>query len=157
MKKILITLILNAVITLSILSIFIFFAQNAHPTSSLYNLKRVAEHLTLATRLTPISKAEYQIILLEKRFQEIEQVFKSRDFKHLLVTSLRYSTTAGELAEIIRSNSLTEQSNRTKIIFARHTKRLTVLRQNTPKKIIEEKFLQDSINYLNTYTQQLPK
>jgi hypothetical protein len=154
-KKIAVTILLNILFTVGILLILAAFSKNAHPKSSLYNIKRLDENVVLATKATPNAKAEYYNELLEKRFQEIETVYKEQEHEHLLVTALRYSSTAGKVTEFLKANNLSSESKKTKALLEKHKKRLTAIVAKDPRTKNEWKYIQDSINYLDVYIPQL--
>lgn len=157
MKKLVFTIVVNVLITLSVVAILIYSAQDAHPASGLYNLKRVEEKLILATKTTPDARVDYYIVMLNERQGEIKMVMVSKDYRHLLDTSLRYTSQAGEATNIVVATNdingtqkLRDQFSKDRELFVEYMK---ILPQSTP----ELKHLQDGLNYLKIYEDQLPR
>ncbi len=133
------------------------FSDKAQPSSvELYALKRLQEKFFMAIKTNPRDKIDYYNILLDKRLEELKAIIKNRESNLILSSSLRYSTTAGLMTEIIRSNLLTDVVSPTKEKFKKHQEILKNLDDSYPKDEGEEwKFIQDDYNYLSIYSQQL--
>lgn len=145
------------IVGLSALIIAMIFSDSAQPSSvELYALKRLQEKFFMAIRISPRDKVDYYNILLDKRLEELKTVIKNRESNLILTSSLRYSTTAGLMTEIIKSNRLIDVINATQEKFKKHQEVLKKLDDTYPKDEGEEwKFIQDDYNYLSIYLQQL--
>lgn len=155
--KLTLTIIANVLITAVVIIVLTQFAKDAYPTSGLYNLKRVEEKLILATKTTPEQKVDYYIVMLNERQGEVKMVMVSKDYRHLLDTSLRYTSQAGEATNIVVATNdingaqkLRDQFSKDRELFIKYMKNLP---PNTPEQI----HLQDGLNYLKIYKDQLPQ
>lgn len=110
----------------------------------------------MAVRSNPEERTKYGLILLDKRLSELVYLVESRQSDYILTSSLRYSTTAGQVTELIIPSRLTALVTPTKEKFREHQKIIKKLDDSYPKDESEEwKFIQDDYNYLAIYLQQL--
>lgn len=125
----------------------------------LFNLKRLQEKVFLNTKSSPESRVEYMTFLLNIRLDEIKYVVNSKKYDYLLTSSLRYSTLAGEITELIIVNNLQSQAEPLKNQFLYHKQILHDLYDSYPKNTdnIEYKYLEDDINYLDIYLNKLSR
>lgn len=101
-------------------------------------------------------KADYQIELLNRRLAELRQVVDNRKYDFLLNSSLRYSTTAGQVTELVNETKLGAQKVELERLFAKHQQALQRLLDGYPPDLNQEwKYLQDDINYLKLYLEKL--
>jgi len=148
-------------ILLSILSVaFIIsfvLSQNANPNSLfLYNLKRLQEKTILKLMVSPKNNLGYQTKLLEKRLGEIVTITNLNEHSFILKSSLRYSTTTGQITEYILKNNMQDSILPTQSILKRHRDVLQAVVDKYPKDLdIEWKFIQDDINYVDIYSKML--
>ena len=115
------------------------------------------EKTILEMKSSPQAKADYLIYLLEQRAREIEQMILSRNFEYTLESSLRYSSTAGQLTEMVSKNDLNDKQQIILQIFNTHKTRFKPLLDHFPMDNTERKYLEDDINYLTIYADQLTK
>lgn len=144
-------------IVLLVLIVATLFSDRALPSSvELFTLKRLQEKFFMAIKTNPKDKIDYYNILLDKRIEELKTIIKNREPNLILSSSLRYSTTAGLMTELIISNHLTEVVNTTQEKFKKHQEIFKNLDNSYQKDEGEEwKFIQDDYNYLSIYSQQL--
>lgn len=105
---------------------------------------------------SPQSRLEYYTFLLGERLTDLKAVAKDDDTSYILRTSLRYSTTAGQIADFIKENGLTDQIPSVLVLFRNHQDAISKLIESYPNDFNEDwKFLQDDINYLTIYSSML--
>ena len=96
--------------------------------------------------------------LLDSRLEELQNVVKNKNYDYVLRSSLRYSTLAGQITDLIVSNNLTDKIEAVRNQFLNHKKLLDTLYVAYPKNIrdnVEWKYIQDDFNYLNLYLDKL--
>lgn len=132
-------------------------SQNANPNSLfLYNLKRLQEKTILKLMVSPQNNLGYQTKLLEKRLNEIVTITNLNEHSFILKSSLRYSTTAGQITEYILKNNMRDNISSTQDILKRHHDVLQAVVDKYPKDLdVEWKFIQDDINYIDIYSKML--
>jgi hypothetical protein len=142
---------------LLLLIVALIFSDKALPSSpELYNLKRLQEKIFMLVKTSPQDKVNYYNLLLDKRLEEILAIIQNRDFNLILSSSLRYSTTAGLMTDLIKSNHLTDASSLVLEKFKKHQIIFKNLDDAYPKDEGQEwKYIQDDYNYLSIYSQQL--
>lgn len=148
-------------ILLSILSVIFIISfvlsQNTNPNSLfLYNLKRLQEKTILKLMIFPKNNLWYQTKLLEKRLNEIIAITNLNEHSFILKSSLRYSTTAGQITEYILTNNMQDKILPIQKILKRHRDVLQTVVDKYPKDLdVEWKFIQDDINYIDIYFKML--
>lgn len=144
---------------LSIISIFLVLSRDATPLSpAIFQTKRLQEKIFIRFKPNPKSKLEYYAYLLNERLDELKAVAETSDSSYtlILMTSLRYSTTAGQMTDFIKNNHLTDQTPGVLKLFQDHQQIISVLVESYPKDFGDEwKFLEDDINYLQIYSRDL--
>lgn len=146
------------IVILTIASISLILSRNASPDSPLlFGLKRVQEKAFLNLKSGPEDKVDYMSSLLEERLKELDTLIKNGSFSYLWSASLRYSTFAGQITDLVVSNRMTDRVETIKKQFQDHKKVLSDLYVAYPKNTdnVEYKYLEDGINYLNIYLQKL--
>ena len=140
-----------------LLTVGILLSDQALPSSvELYSLKRLQEKIFMVVKTDPQDKVNYYNLLLDKRLEEILAIIQNRDFSLVLSSSLRYSTTAGLMTELIKSGHLTVASVTALEKFKKHQIIFKNLDDAYPKDEGQEwKYIQDDYNYLGIYSQQL--
>jgi len=138
---------------------FIIFLVLSNPSAPLqYNLKRIQEKVILKLRITPQSNLKYQLKLLDKRLNEIIFIIDMNEHSYILKSSLRYSTTAGQITEYILKNNIEIDNTSILYIFNNHREIFQNIIDNYPKGLdMEWKYIQDDINYLDIYSKMLIK
>lgn len=148
------------IIIFSFLALGLFLSPNSTPDSTLlWSLKRTQEKLFMKFESTVQGKLTYQRSLLNVRLNEISSITNSRHYDYELPSSLRYSTLAGQITELIINNQLKDQADSVKKRFREHKKILNELYVAYPKNTenIEYKYIEDDINYLDLYLDKLAK
>lgn len=149
---------LISIILLSILALSLLISQSANPAMSLFfNMKRVQEKAYMKFKTTPEARLDYMSVLLDNRLGELESLVKNKNYTFLLTSSLRYSTLAGQMTELVVSNNLKDKAVGTKAQFNNHKKILNDLYIAYPKNTdnLEYKYLEDDMNYLDLYLEKL--
>jgi hypothetical protein len=150
-KYFLLIITLPVIFTLSILGV-----KGANPNSQpLYNIKRLYEKNQLNSKSSIYDKLNYLYGLLDKRLAELEFIVKEGKSSYVLTTSLRYSTTAGQITELIIQNNLKNESQKAKEKLESHFLIVKDLPQKYPKTDEEVKYIIDDANYLKIYINQL--
>lgn len=157
MKKLVATIVINVLITLSVIAILIYSARDAHPSSGLYNLKRVGEKVVLTSKFSNEAKIDYYFELLERRQAEMKRVYGDQEYRYLLETSLRYTSLAGETANLIIASNNTQKADEMRALFIAHKENVNNMKKYLPKDHIEDTYLQDTLNYIDIYENTLPK
>ena len=151
---------LGIIFVLAILCLSLILSQKANPDfPPLFNLKRLQENFFLKLKSSPAQKVEYMSSLLDSRLIEIQNIINDQSYSDMLTTSLRYSTQAGKITDLIIANNLTDKVNPAKNQFMDHRKFLYALYVAYPKNTdnVEYKYIEDDINYLNLYLDKLSK
>lgn len=149
---------LGLIFVLVILVLSLILSRKASPDfSPLWALKRIQEKAFLSFQSNPKDKIEYMRALLSIRLRELQDVFNHKNYNYILPASLRYSTTAGQITDLIIANNLTGQVDEVKKQFLSHEKILHDLYVAYPKNFDDEeyKYIEDDINYLNLYLDKL--
>ncbi|MBI2601273.1 hypothetical protein HYW42_04965 [Candidatus Daviesbacteria bacterium] len=146
-----------AVIILAILALSLIFSNSADPSNQLlFGLKRFQENIFANFKQ---DKLDYSNELLDKRVTELKQLANKEKSRYLWSASLRYSTTAGKITELIVAQNSKEKATIQIEIFNSDKEQINKAWQEFPRDFGNEdwKFLEDAINYLNIYTEQLSK
>ena len=120
-----------------------------------YNTKRLYEKAQLKLASSPAEEVDVFSQLLDKRLSELEFIVMSGKSKHVLKTSLRYSTFAGQLTETALQNNLVEKVPEIKDKLELHRQVVRRLVEDYPRQDDEKKFVIDAVNYLTIYIEQL--
>ncbi len=165
MKKIQNRIQIILIIVLTIVALSLILSQKATPDNPmLFGLKRLQEKTYLNFKSNPMDRLDYMSSLLDKRLAEIAAILDHKKYDFLLSSSLRYSTLAGEMTDLVISNNLKDKQSfsSSKVVavkdqFNKHKKVLFDLYVAYPKNTqnLEYKYLEDDINYLNIYLDKL--
>lgn len=123
------------------------------PNSGLYSFKRIGEKIVSIAKTTPQEKIDYQISLLNERMKEIDFIYHSKSRYLLLSTTMRYSSTAGKMTELIAASNLSDQKRRVSAIFRKD--KLQLAKLEVEYKGFEKKFIADAIFSLEQYQDKL--
>lgn len=126
-----------------------------------YPLKRFQEKVYLTLKLGNTAQANYYQVLLDNRLKELVSISGGNDLVQVTSASSRYSTTAGELVNLIVKNNL--QSEVTLILdqIRDHQTRLKVTHDKLLNKfgvvptLEQRKQLQASMDALSIYSQAI--
>ena len=148
---------LYAVAILIIIIFSLIMANVANPDSFFYPLKRIQEKTFFSFKTTPNSQVNYLSNLLDIRLQEFKNLISNGAYSYLWSSSLRYSTTAGQMTDLVVASNLKDMVEPVKNKFLNHKKILDEMYVAYPKNTnnVEWKYLLDAINYLNAYLDKL--
>lgn len=147
------------IVFLAAFAISLYLAQNANSTSPFFSLKRLQENAFLMLKPTPRSKVDYMSHLLDVRLSEFESLIKAGGKDNMPSASIRYSTFAGQITDLIIANNLKDLVDPIKNQFEKHKAKLNELYVAFPKNTDngEWKYILDAINYLNFNLDKLSK
>lgn len=143
------------IIFLSITAIALLFSNSAKPDNPvLFGLKRYQENIFYNFKG---DKIDYSNTLLAKRLEELKGLANGESARFLWAASLRYSTTAGRITEMIKGKNSKEKALKQIEAFNKDKKEIEQKLEEFPKDFGTDdwKFLEDAINYLNIYIKQL--
>ncbi len=147
------------IIILAVFALSLLLSQKATPNvSPLFSLKRVQEKVFLKLKSNPEARVDYMVFLLNNRLYELDAVVKAKSYDFVLPSASRYSTLAGQITDLIIANNIKDSIEPVKKIFENHSKVLNDLYVFYPENIqdnVEWKYIQDDINYLKIYLDQL--
>lgn len=149
---------LGLIIILAIFAISLLLSRNASPDNPLFfGLKRAQENVFLGLKTDPRSKVNYLSSILDSRLKEFENIINNKSNKYIWNSSLRYSSFAGQITDLIIENNLTDMVDPYKNQLEDHKKKLDELYVAYPKNTddVEWKYILDAINYLNAYLDKL--
>ncbi len=148
-------------IFLAIFAISLLLSLRASPDMSpFFDLKRIQETVFLKFKPNLSDRVDYMRGMLDSRLNELQNVVKNKNYGYVLKASLRYSTLAGQITELIEANNLNEKVEVVRSQFLNHQKAIDALYIAYPKNIPENeewKFIQDDFNYLKLYLDKLEK
>lgn len=151
----------GAIIVLSLLAISLLLSQRANPDfPPFFALKRIQEKVFLKLKSNAGDRLDYMSSLLDTRLIELQNVVKNKNYDYVLKASLRYSTLAGRITELIVANNMIEQANVTREKFLSHQEIINTLYVAYPKNIPDNeewKYILDDFNYLGLYLDKLSK
>lgn len=105
---------------------------------------------------SPEQKADYMSGLLDERLAELKYLVENRRIGYILSSSLRYSTTVGNLTNLIKENNLSDKIPAVQVQFKEHEKTVEGLVAICQKNDNTEcKYIRDDANYLKIYSSQL--
>lgn len=147
------------IIILAVLAISLILSKNANSTNPFFGLKRFQENSFLMLKTNPKDKVDYMSHLLDVRLSEFEQLIKAGGKYNMWSSSLRYSTFAGQITDLIVANNLKDMIDPIKKQFEAHKTKLNQLYVAFPKNTDngEWKYILDAINYLNFNLDKLSK
>lgn len=146
------------IIILAVFALSLILSQKATPNfPPLFSLKRVQEKFYLKLKSNPEARLDYMVFLLSNRLYELDAVVKVKNYDFVLPSASRYSTLAGQITDLVILNNMKDNIDFLKKIFENHQKVLNDLYVFYPKNTenLEYKYLEDDINYLNIYLDQL--
>ena len=146
---------------MAVLALSLLLSLKANPDMPpFFALKRAQEKAFLRLKSNAESQVDYMSSLLNSRLEELQNVVNHKNYDYVLRSSLRYSTLAGQITDLIVANNLTDKVEGIKKQFLNHQKLLDELYVAYPKNIpdnVEWKYIQDDFNYLGLYLDQLEK
>lgn len=155
MKKVLLVLLL-LIFPLFVFAPNVRAGARVYPDSVLkYNFKRLGEKTILFFNFFPSGKVKYMQKLFEERLLELEYIVETKNIAHIEKMSQRYETTAGQLTELIVEKLLRRDAGKVRDTFDKHTEMLKFLRSQYEYDTAEWRFIQNDINSLKIYSDQL--
>lgn len=151
---------LIAVALLLGLSLSLVLSQTADPSLPMFfGLKRVQEKVFMKLKSNPGERLDFMSGMLNSRLVELNSVVRGEKYDHVLYSSLRYSTLAGEMTDEVLANNLKSYVDPVKNQFSNHLIKLKEIYDYYPKNTsnLEYKYIEDDINYLKIYLDKLPK
>ncbi len=148
---------LLSILFLTITALALFFSNTAKPDNPvLFGLKRLQENTFYNLKG---DKIDYSNTLLSKRLEELKGLANKEQSRFLWSASLRYSTTAGRITEMIKGETSREKALKQIEVFKKDQEEIRKTLQQFPVDFSNEdwKFLEDAINYLDIYIDQLQK
>lgn len=122
-----------------------------------YGLKRFREKAALIFSLSKEKKANLYFSLTDKRLAELKYTVEKADMANFESATTRYFTTVGQYVEFLKSKNVSYNKEDVVKKLNEHIPLLEQLRDKFGDQVKAEwRFLQDDINYLNTYIQALP-
>lgn len=137
--------------------VLLYPVDTAYPPSNFHNLKRMREEVIGFTKSSPDDKISYQMELLDRRLQEIEEMHVQGKYGPIITASSKYSATAGKLTALAKHYTILEKTGAIREQFSRHSEKLQSLSENYPAGNDHWKFLSNAMNYLKVYESELPK
>jgi len=141
---------LGVLAILAVLLLGLMFSEKTDPAfEALWLIKRSEEKVYTKFK-TGQDRIDYNYVMLNRRLKELESLVAGKNYNFILSASLRYSTTAGQLTEMVTD------THKLAMIFMEQRKVLQELLDKYPKDVNEEwKYIQDDINYLDIYLDKL--
>ncbi len=123
----------------------------------LFALKRIQEKVFMKMKTTPTDRLEYMSLMLNSRLNELNSIVRGKNYDHVLYSSLRYSTLAGQMSEEVLTNNLNLRVDAVRKQFSDHLVILNDIYVFYPKNTsnLEYKYIEDDINYLKIYLDKL--
>lgn len=124
-----------------------------------YGLKRFKEKLLLILPFRSAkSKAELYEQFTKNRLAELKYVVDQKDMANFENATTRYFTTVGQFADFLTKNGTADQKSQAVRNLSSHIPVLEDLRDTFEgQEKAEWRFMQDDINYVKMYTEQLQK
>lgn len=139
-----------------IVALFVADSRKAEPDNQpFYNAKRLFEKIELKLERSNEAKVNYLYQLLDLRLSELQFLVLNNESPYILNASLRYSTTAGQITDLISQNNLVDQKPIAKQKFEDHLTKIEQLISSGHDNNGEIKYVTDDINYLKTYLSKL--
>ena len=149
---------LGLIVFMAVFALSLIIAQGASPDAvPFFALKRVQEKVFLNFKSSPQEKVDYMRGLLNNRLAELKSQVNRKSYGYILPSSLRYSTLAGQITEMVMENNMGDQLKDIKAQFVNHQKVLMEIYIIYPKNTenMEYKYIEDDINYLKIYLDKL--
>lgn len=121
-----------------------------------YLVKRFKEKVILFFKFSPDSKVDYYQTLLDKRLAELVYIADNKNIAFIETTSSRYESTAGQLTEMLVKLDNKDKFSATEKKFGEHLLILDQAQRNFMQPSAEWRFVQNDINSVKIYSQQIP-
>lgn len=130
--------------------------ESTNPNQGLqYGIKRVKEKIRLLLSFSSESKITYYQVLLKVRLAELKYVVDNRDIADIETTTQRYSSTVGELTDLVINNQLDNRKQETKDLLLNQLKVVDALKGSYDNTTAEWRFVENDSNYLKIYISKL--
>lgn len=142
---------------LLVITIALIFSDKIMPNSvEFYTIKRFQEKVFMLLQSDTRNKISFNESLLETRFNELSSIVYNKEYDYLYSSSLRYSTTAGVLTQMIKSGEFKDLENQTRTKFKEYQQEIQNLYNSCLSQDDDRcKYVQDAYNYLAIYLDQL--
>lgn len=121
-----------------------------------YAVKRLKEKAMLVLlSFSKQKKADYYNKLAGSRLAELKYVVEKKDMANFENTTTRYFATVGQFVNFLVSKNLTEEKIKARQVLTSHIPLLESLRGTYDPTTAEWRFMQDDVNYVKTYINQL--
>ena len=127
------------------------------PDGMPFLLKRVKEKIGLFFSFSNESKINNYKKLTEVRLAELKFIIEKNHMGYFEKSTQRYFTTVGQLTTLVTSKNVKNQYNPIREELLSHIPVLTKLRDNYDFDTAEWRFVEDDINYVKGYIDNLPK
>lgn len=121
-----------------------------------YAVKRLKEKAMLALlSFSKQRKTDYYNKLVGSRLAELKYVVDKKDMASFENATTRYFATVGQFVNFLVSKNLTEEKIKARQVLTSHVPLLESLRDTYDPTTAEWRFMQDDVNYVQTYINQL--
>lgn len=121
-----------------------------------YAIKRIREKISLKFfSFSKNKKADYLESLSATRLAELKYVVDKKNMADFEVATKRYYTAAGDYSNFITKNNLGDKKEEAKRFLSSNIPLLKKLRDSFDYRTAEWRFMQDDVNYVKLYLQNL--
>lgn len=120
-----------------------------------YLLKRIGEKISMFFAFSNERKIQNYKKLVNVRLSELKFVIENKEMAYFEKSTQRYFTTAGQLTELLISASIGSEFTPVKEELLSHIPVLTKLRDTYDPGTAEWRFVEDDINYIKGYINNL--
>lgn len=150
------TYVIAAIVFLLLAVGVLLVANSAMPDSQAYVLKRFEEKMIMSFKLKSSDKLLYSLFLLDRRLSEMDYVTEKKEYDLFNTTSLRFSTLAGDITQLVLDYNLPSRKDVVNTFTADQTKISgNFLMRKDDKE--DWKYIEDAANYLEIYIDKLVK
>lgn len=129
--------------------------ESVNPSDGMsYLYKRIKEKVSMFFAFSNKNKIDNYKNLLNTRLAELKFVIENKHMSYFEKSTQRYFTTAGELTSLLKSADKAEVES-VKELLASHIPILTKLRDTFEFGTAEWRFVEDDINYIKGYSNDL--
>ena len=130
--------------------------ESVNPPDGLsYLFKRIGEKISMFLAFSNKSKISSYKKLVTIRLAELKFVIENKQMGYFEKSTQRYFTTAGQLTELLTSTNIESEFIPVKEELSSHIPVLTALRDTYDSATAEWRFVEDDINYIKGYINNL--
>lgn len=130
--------------------------ESVNPTDGIsYVFKRALERVVTFFAFSDNSKTDDYKKLLNTRLSELKYIIENKKMAYFEKATQRYFTIAGQLTEYLISKNLSNDYESTRELLMSHVPILTQLRDRFEFGTAEWRFVEDDINYIKEYANNL--